>query len=155
MKLFLVQHGEAFSKDIDPERGLSDKGQACAAKVAHFLKGAGVSVDEIWHSDKKRAIETAAIFSKELSPAGGAEKKKGLAPNDPVSEIYNVLHDLDKDIMIVGHLPFLSKLASFAILKTEEPAVVRLTMGGVVVLEREEENDWQVLYGIIPELISV
>ena len=109
----------------------------------------------IWHSDKKRAIETAEIFAKELSPKEGLEKKKGLAPNDSVSGVYNTIHDLDKDIMIVGHLPFLAKLASFAILKTEEPVVAKFTMGGVIVLEREEENDWQILYGIIPELISV
>ena len=37
MRLFLVQHGNALTKDMDPERGLSESGKQDVANVAAFL----------------------------------------------------------------------------------------------------------------------
>ena len=37
MRLFLVQHGNALPEDVDPERGLSERGKQDVANVAAFL----------------------------------------------------------------------------------------------------------------------
>jgi len=152
MKVYLVQHGEALSKEVDPERPLSDKGKEDAGKVAVFLKNAGAKVDEIWHSAKKRAKETAGIFQRELDPPGGAIEKEGLAPNDHVRDVFDSVKELDNDVMIVGHLPFLEKIVTYALLGAEFPVIAKFNMGGVVALEKGEDG-WHLALEIIPDLL--
>jgi len=153
MKLYLVQHGEAASKDVDPERPLTEKGREDSANTARFLKSAGITVNAIWHSGKTRTMETAEIFEKELPPQEGILQKDGLAPMDPPAAILDAAGSVSKDMMIVGHLPLLQKLASLALIREEEPGIVRFSMGGVVCLERNEEGAWQLFFEIIPELL--
>ena len=52
MKLYLVQHGEACAKEIDPERPLTEQGQADIDRLAVFLKAAGIQVERVIHSGK-------------------------------------------------------------------------------------------------------
>ena len=63
MSLFLVQHGKNLPKDIDPEKGLSEEGKRDVERVANEAKDNGIKVSAIRHSGKKRARETAHIFS--------------------------------------------------------------------------------------------
>ena len=44
MKLYLVQHGQAVSKEEDPERPLSEQGREDVRRVATRLGEAGVRV---------------------------------------------------------------------------------------------------------------
>lgn len=37
MKLYLMQHGDALSRDIDPDRPLSDKGRRDVEQIGDFL----------------------------------------------------------------------------------------------------------------------
>ena len=55
MFLYLVRHGEAKSKDEDPERSLSDKGVDDVKKVARAMFRKKVAVASIFHSGKARA----------------------------------------------------------------------------------------------------
>jgi len=56
--------------------------------------------------------------------------------------------------MIVGHLPFLARLASYLVMGSEEPPLVRFRYGGVVCLERTGEGEpWMVSWMIVPECI--
>ena len=71
MRLYLVQHGEALPKQVDPERPLSERGRSDVARVADFLKGAGIRVTRVAHSGKTRARQTAellASFVRRLAP---------------------------------------------------------------------------------------
>jgi phosphohistidine phosphatase len=154
MKLYLVQHGEAAAKEVNPDRPLTEKGRNDSSKTAAFLKSAGINVDAIWHSTKTRAIETAQIFEKELAPGEGAAQKEGLAPMDPPQEVFADVKNQSKDIMIVGHLPFLQKLASLALLGSESSRIVKFNMGGAICLERNEEGAWQLIFEVIPDLLK-
>ena len=154
MKLYLVQHGEATTKDVNPDRPLTKKGKSDSSKTASFLKASGINVDLIWHSTKKRAIETAKIFERELSPKETTQEKENLSPNDPVSETFEMIGKAKKDIMIVGHLPFLQKLLSLMLLDSESYEILKFNMGGCVCLECGEEGKWQLLFGIIPDLLK-
>jgi phosphohistidine phosphatase len=55
MRLYLVQHGEAVSKDIDPDRPLTAAGRQDIELLASFLWRHRVSVSRIIHSGKARA----------------------------------------------------------------------------------------------------
>lgn len=152
MRLYLVQHGEAASKDVNPDRPLTEKGKADSQKTASFLKKAGILVNNIWHSTKTRAIETASIFAKDLA-AERVEQKDGLAPNDPVDNIFSSIARREEDIMIVGHLPFLQKLASLSLTGFEANGIVQLSMAGCVCLKRDENSKWVLVFAIIPDLL--
>ena len=153
MKVYLVQHGEPVSKDVDPARPLSDKGRRDIEKVGEFLKGANVKVAVIMQSGKTRATQTAEILNGKIGAVKGVVEKEGLAPNAPVDPLRDELMETQEDVMIVGHLPFLAKLATTLMGGTEEQSFVGFKQGGVVCLEKGEAGNWQLGWMIIPELL--
>src|SRR5438876_6168012 len=112
MKLYLIQHGESKPEEQDPERMLTENGAREVQKSAEFLRAAGVSVDAIWHSGKARAQQTAEIFANAVGARERVSRHEGLAPNDAVAPIKEQIEQKDQNVMLVGHLPFLGKLAA-------------------------------------------
>jgi len=153
VKLYLIQHGEATAEEIDPSRPLTGKGRSDVQKIDSFLKGAGVGPRLILHSGKTRARQTAEIIAAQLGPDCRVREREGLAPNDPVKVLANELSEMATDLMIVGHLPFLGKLASLVIAGSESINVVGFRQGGVVCLQRTEDRTWQVAWMVTPELL--
>ena len=78
---------------------------------------------------------------------------EGLAPNDNVTLLKDELISGRKDIMIVGHLPFLSKLASLLLTNSESSNTVAFKNGGIVCLNCSDDNQCQLQWMIIPELL--
>lgn len=152
MRLYLVQHGEAYPEQVNSARPLTEKGREDVLKVAKFLEKADVEVDTIWHSTKTRAIQTAEILAQAVK-AKEIEQKEGLAPNDPATMLKDELVKREKDLMIVGHLPFLQKLASLLLTGSESQDLIAFCQGGVVCLELKPEG-WQIAWMITPELIT-
>ena len=154
MKLYLVQHGEAMAKELNPDRPLTDKGQSDIEKVATFLKNAGIKVDKIIHSGKTRAEQTARILASLLNPKGGIFQKEGIAPNDSIGNMQKELMKLEENIMIVSHLPYLGKLTSTLIANSKSSNIVTFQQGGVVCLERSEDKTWHIIWIVIPSLLG-
>lgn len=154
MKLYLIQHGEAMTKEENKDRPLNDKGINDIGRTANFLKKAEVTVDKIIHSTKTRAKQTADIIAKKLNPNKGVIQKEGIAPNDPICNIVKEIKGIDEDIMIVGHLPYLSKLAGALLVNSESADIVVFKQGGALCLEQPEDNLWHILWMIVPELLS-
>ena len=150
MKLYLMQHGEAKSEEEDPERRLADKGKEEVDAVATRLEKAGISPALIIHSGKVRARETAEIAGKRLNPEEGVRESENLKPMDDPKAIKEIIEKREKDLMVVGHLPHLSKLCSLLLAGDEEKELVQFRMGGVVCLERKE--GWRLRWFIVPEL---
>ena len=153
MRLYLVQHGEAKSKDADPDRHLTDKGVRDVEKIAAFLKPLGLRVNAVWHSGKARAAQTADILASALAITEGVIQRDGLAPNDPIAPVREELMQAAANLMIVGHMPFLSKLASALVAGSESADAVAFRQGGVVCLERFEDGAWGVAWMMVPELL--
>ncbi len=55
--------------------------------------------------------------------------------------------------MLVGHLPFLDKLAGLLLAGDPERNVISFTNSGVVCLEKEKYQ-WSVAWIIVPDLLS-
>ena len=151
--LYLVQHGEAVSKEIDPDRPLSNEGKDAVMRLATFLSNQGISVDRVLHSGKTRARETAEIFAKSIAESGLTEAISGINPNDPVEKFVTDIEGLTAPTMIVGHLPFMAKLVSQLILHSDDVALVEYQPGSVVCLNKAEHNNWIINWMIRPELI--
>jgi len=153
MRLYLVQHGEALAKDVDPERALSDNGRAVVAKLAAFLRGR-VQVSAVVHSGKTRARQTADLLAVALAPGMPVEAISGINPNDAVESFMQRIAESGKDTLMVGHLPFMAKLVARLVTGSEANTVVAYQPGSMVCLESENGRGWQIQWMIRPELLS-
>jgi len=153
MRLYLVQHAEAASKEVDPERPLTEEGRRDVNKVAAFIKPLNLSVDYLWHSGKKRAEQTAEVLSEAVEIRKEMLAHEDLTPNDDVQAIRDEIVSAQQDIVLVGHLPFLAKLASLLLTGSESANAVAFKQGSVVCLESTEDNSWHVNWMITPELL--
>jgi phosphohistidine phosphatase len=153
MELYLVQHGMARSEAEDPSRGLTPEGQREAERAAEFLAPLRLELDHIEHSGKLRARQTAEILAARLLPAKGTQEVTGLAPNDDVAPISARLEQESKNVMLVGHLPHLSRLVSRLLGLGGSRVVVRFQMGGVVRLDHDEAGQWMVRWVLPPEVL--
>ena len=154
MKLFLVQHAKAASKEIDPERPLSEEGCRDIQQIAAFIKSLNLAVDSLWHSGKTRARQTAEILAGVITIGKEMAAHDGLAPNDDVQAIKESVISAGRDIMIVGHLPFVAKLASLLLTGSKSSGTVAFKQGGIVCLSCEDEYQWQIEWIITPELLA-
>jgi phosphohistidine phosphatase len=152
MKLYLVRHGEAKSKSEDPQRSLTDRGREEVARVAAYTLNSGMSVVQIRHSGKRRAEETAIILGEYLSPSEGVISFPGLAPNDDVRPMIDILNRQTQPLMLVSHLPFLGRLASQLVSGNPNVSVTQFQAGGVAALVREN-GDWRLNWVISPDQI--
>jgi len=153
MEIYLVQHGEAKSEIEDPERPLTKKGRKEVESSARYAATLGIEIVQILHSGRLRAKQTAEIFAQIFSPPQGIREEKGLAPLDDPNPTKHLVQQAEKPLMIVGHLPHLSRLTSLLILGALEKEVIRFTMGGVVCLSREDSN-WQIKWALTPEILQ-
>jgi phosphohistidine phosphatase len=154
MKLYLVQHAKAASKQVDPERPLTEQGRQDIQKVATFIKSLNLSVDYLWHSKKKRSIQTADTLAEVISIKNQKNARDGLAPNDNVADLRKELNSMQQDVMIVGHLPFLSNLASLLLAGTQTTNIVEFKQGGIVSLSRSEDDQWQIDWMVTPDILT-
>lgn len=153
MRLYLVQHAEARREEEDPARDLTEKGRRDMVKMADYLGRLTLEVSRLWHSGKTRARSTAAALAAALKPRQGISEAAGLAPlNDP-EEWAARLAGLDEDIMLVGHLPHLARLAALLLTGDQEKSVIDFQMGGVVCLRRREGGPWAVAWMLLPEIL--
>lgn len=150
MALYLVQHGHALPREADPERRLSEQGCREVRLVADLASDRRIPVSRIVHSGKMRADQTAHMLAEELLPEEGVAAREGLGPNDDVRALADSLDAAD-NLMLVGHLPQLARLAGFLIAGTEDLMPVRFQMGGIVCLDRDAAGGpWYVRWTLMP-----
>ena len=147
-RVYLVRHGEAKPKNEDPERGLTEAGQAVVSRMAKWAAASGIRVDEIRHSGKLRAQQTADIFATAL----GVQPRTtpGLAPKDDVRSITEKLIGSKNNLMLVGHLPFLSRLASALLTGSPDSEILSFRYSCIVCLEHEEKT-WRSCWIATPD----
>ena len=150
MRLYLIRHGISLPEEKDPEKSLSQEGKEQTQKIAEFLKTKSVKVDAIWHSPKLRAIQTAQIISKSIF-CPEIQERNDLNPLDSVEKFPEEIQSLNKDLMIVGHLPFLQKLASLLLSGSETNQFISYKNSGAVCLEYTDT--WKIAWMVTPELM--
>ena len=146
MKIYLVQHGKAKSKEEDPSRSLTEEGIRETEFIADFFKNTKISA--IIHSGKKRAEETSEIFGRKM----GIEKIKTLDVMNPKDDPEELIKVLEDKAMYIGHLPHLQRIASMLLGGSREDSFIKVKNSGVVCLEKEGEW-WSILWYITPELL--
>lgn len=151
MKLYLVQHAKALSKEEDPERSLSPAGWKETKRIALFLSEyIKLIVTKIYHSSKTRSVDTAEELEEFLAPHKGIEQLEFLKPNDPIEPFLQKLDKLTENVMVVGHLPYLNKLLNSLLGLPLDSEAVKFCNSGVLCLEKTELH-WILLWKFSPE----
>ena len=153
MKLYLVQHGEACTKEVDPDRPLTDQGIKDIDRLATFLNKAGIKVDRVIHSGKLRAFQTAERLAKVVAPGVELESSGLLNPNDNPKAFDWQSESWSKETLVVGHLPFMAKLVAHLLIQNENKLITAYRPGSIVCLEHNDEH-WQIIWMIRPELLT-
>ena len=152
MALYLVQHGKSLSKDIDPDQGLSQEGIAETKRIAEVAVNYRVNVSQIKHSVKARAHQTAGIFASAFNPAGGILEVDGLKPMDNVTTFAAII-DPDENTMLVGHLPFMDRMASYLVTGSTDTPVFKFQNSGIVCLNKNPDTDsWVIVWTLMPNI---
>lgn len=154
MDFYLVQHGEAKAETEDPARALTDRGRAEVQRVARHAAAVGLQIVEIRHSGKLRARQTAELLAEYLSPLRGVGETEGLGPTDDPSKARTELEAAHAPLMLVGHLPHLSRLASSLLVGDPGKEIIRFRMGAIVCLARGE-GGWALQWILTPELAGL
>ena len=152
MAVFLVQHGKNLPKDKDPEKGLSPEGQSDVRRIAEVAHGYGVTVKKMLHSGKKRARQTAEIMAELLRPAEGVTDAEGLGATDDVAAFAKKISVKD-EVMLVGHLPFMEKMAAYLVSGDPDRPVFKFQNGGIVCLDYyPDTSDWVIKWALMPQI---
>ena len=154
MNLYLVRHGEALAKEVDPDQSLSEAGRANVERLAAFLGQRGVRAAHIQHSGRTRARQTAEIIAEAMADAGACAARDGLAPNDPTAPVADEFAGLQEDTVLVGHLPFLGDLAARLVVGSEGVTVVAFRPATMVCLEHGVGGGWHVAWVLRPDMLD-
>jgi phosphohistidine phosphatase len=151
MALYLVQHGKCLPKEIDPDQSLSPEGAADTERTARLALDLGLKVGGILHSGKTRARQTAEIMAAALRPAEDVKVAPGLNPLDDVVPWRSL--NPGAGLMLVGHLPFMGRLAALLVTGSQEKLVIQFQNSGIVCLDRDESSvDWVIRWALVPKL---
>jgi phosphohistidine phosphatase len=160
VELYLMQHGLAVPEAEDPSRPLSEEGQAAVEQVVARARSVGVRIAVCLHSGKLRAEQTAQALAIGLEIAD-VRLREGLNPSDAVAPfaawLTSGVHEEEigapESLVVVGHLPFLDRLASSLVCGSETAHVVRFQNAGLVKLVPKQEGaGYSVSWALVPEL---
>ena len=135
--MYLVQHGQAKPEDEDPRRPLTDRGAEDVTWVAHWsIDRFGVRPSRIVHSGKTRSRQTAEIWGRlvQVDP----EEGDALGPDDDPTTWVRQLDDEAGDVMLVGHLPHLARLANGLLTGDPDRQVIRFQQGALVAMDHDD-----------------
>jgi phosphohistidine phosphatase len=153
MYLYLVQHGEALSKEEDPSRSLSAKGKEDVLKVSEFVKKLNVDAEQILHSGKTRALQTARILKERIAADADIMETEGLAPMDEPETWLARLTGMNGNTILVGHLPHLGRLAKLLVCGNKEKDMISFETGCMVCLQRSVDGNWTIDWLIKPGML--
>ncbi len=154
MRLYLLQHGDAVPESMSPDRPLSEKGRLDMRRLAKFLGWSAVRVAKVFHSGKTRARQSAEIIASEITERVAPEAMAGLHPNDPVGPVAEQVDAWHQDTLLVGHMPFLGRLAAQLVCGDQQIPLAAFQPGSMACLERGDSGQWSLAWMLRPELIQ-
>jgi phosphohistidine phosphatase len=106
----------------------------------------------VYHSEKKRAEDTALIIA-EYVKAEKIIRREDLAPNDAVDGMVREVLSSRDDLLVVGHSPFLPRLASKLLCGSEKHYIADFQFSGLMCLEQIDREKWFIQWFIQPGII--
>jgi phosphohistidine phosphatase len=145
MEFYLVRHGEAVSQAVNGQRPLTPGGRRDVERMGRAAAERGIQPGQIFHSGLLRAQQTAEILSESLGPIEGVRELVGLRPDDDPAIVKAELESSTVSLMLVGHLPHMSRLTSFLVTGDADRELVEFAPATVIGLSYEDYR-WKILW---------
>jgi len=151
--LYLVRHAHASDGPSDPERPLSPKGKRQVSRICNALKGKSlINPSLVWHSPYRRAKETADHLVEGLGLSVPVKTVEGITPFDTPSTIFDPIEQSGENLMVVGHEPHMSGLASLLLSGDPSAGYVVFPKSSILNLTRlkvgKRSTPWQIAWHI-------
>jgi phosphohistidine phosphatase len=143
MRLYLARHGDAEIPGIDPKRPLSELGRHQVENLAALLTRQNVYIEQVYHSGILRAAQTAEILGTAMK-SRDVSMLEGLHPGDPVDSVGHMVADFTRETLLVGHLPFMGRMASWLVLGHSQRDVVLFDTATLACLMYVGGDHWAV-----------
>src|ERR1041385_3939688 len=143
MNIFILRHGLAVDHGApgypdDASRPLTAEGKAKVRQIARAIEKLDLDFDLILSSPLKRARQTAEIAAEELRLNKKLAFSDALTPHGNTKDLINQINQLEpKNIVLVGHEPYLSELISLLV-SGSSGFSVELKKGGLAKLSSED-----------------
>lgn len=152
MRLYLVRHGKAEQDGDEWARPLTARGRRDVGRIAACLEKAGCRVDRVVHSGRVRARQTAELLSSSVGPQGRVEEMRiGLQPDDATDILLRAAVGWADDVMVVGHQPFMGRMAAHLLCGDPEVSLAIVKTGCVLCCERVGGR-WALCWMIEPSI---
>jgi len=149
VNFYLMRHGEALPASENPQRPLSPEGRRHVEEVARLARERNIQVSAIYHSGILRAKETAEIVAGYLMAPGSAAELSGLLPEDDPEIVKGELEAAPDSVLLVGHLPFMSRLAGLLVNGDPERPVAEFYPATLVCCIRAP-SEWKMGWQLSP-----
>ncbi|HSN69657.1 MAG TPA: phosphohistidine phosphatase SixA [Thermoanaerobaculia bacterium] len=153
MRICLVRHGEAEASGSDDRRALTRGGRDGVERVALAAASAGVRVERIRHSGKRRALETAEILAARLGCPVDPDPCELLLPGASPQETARWIESLPESTLLVSHLPLIERLAALLVSGGQEEPLLPFPPATLVWLEADG-GLWKTLAHITPQSLG-
>ncbi len=143
MTVYLLRHAIAAPRDPkkypnDGQRPLTPKGAERMKAAARGIRALGIRPRALHSSPLVRCMQTAGILAAELRPHPRIIPAPQLGPGGDSGALLKLLQGLRHDVVLVGHEPDLSELASVllegaakeAFLEMKKAAFCRIDLDG-------------------------
>ena len=148
MILILIRHGNASKPEGETQLRLTTRGKKEVIRSAQALQSRQMNLETIWHSPKRRTVETAGILlEKAGNPQTRLEEKKDLEPEGDFRKIYgDLMAEKPGCVALVSHLPFLEKLVYLIQEQMDHSSPLEFPTAGIQVFRWD--GKWEYLYAI-------
>jgi phosphohistidine phosphatase len=156
MKLILIRHGEAGKAETDELRRLSADGKEEIARLAKALARIQFEGAEIRHSGLLRAEESAVILAEALGLRQKLLVHPELAPMEPPMNVLEAIQGRKSDLILVGHQPFMGKMASCLLSGSEVQKFVDFATGAAACFRPPAipGGNWRLTWLMDPALLA-
>ena len=140
MMLYILRHAtaeEAASSGDDGARKLSERSKEKMRGAAAGLRAMGLKFDTILTSPLARATETAELVASAFDNSPPPQVMPALATGIAATDAVSALRAFAKheEVMIVGHEPQLSAIASILLTGASDIVHMKLKTGGCVAID--------------------
>jgi len=103
-------------------------------------------------------LEARSISLNELAlallPEGQPQVHAGLGPKDSLEKVSPEIAFWSVDTLIVGHLPYLGRLASLLLASDPNRPLLAFQPGSMACLEKVAKGGWALVWMVRPELLA-
>lgn len=149
MELLLVRHGRAGEGATDDSRRLTTTGKTQACSVGEFLQTIHWTGTDVWHSSKARARETAECILESSGLRLVLLERSGLRPEDDVVSCATDIEEIENDLIIVGHNPFMDTIGGYLTQGDLHKSARFFSTGSALHLKKKGSGKWETL-GFFP-----